>query len=94
MLVAPWLRERVYYVAFASEFKQAKGFCVPVAPRESSAASILSIFLNGIGPRREALPTRFARDISGRVPFPQAAARTRSFPQPCVFRVVCSPYSR
>jgi inosine/xanthosine triphosphatase len=32
MLVAPWLRERVYYVAFAGEFKQTKSFCVPKVP--------------------------------------------------------------
>jgi hypothetical protein len=49
MLVAPWLRERVYYVAFASEFKQAKGFSVPIVPGQSSDASDLSILLNGTG---------------------------------------------
>jgi|GEM_PF-170500 len=37
--------------------------------------------LNGITPRREALPSRFARGIGSRVSFRQAAARSRSFPQ-------------
>jgi inosine/xanthosine triphosphatase len=39
MLVAARLRERVYYVAFAGEFKDAKSFCVLIVPCERCKAA-------------------------------------------------------
>jgi hypothetical protein len=53
MLVAARLRERVYYVAFAREFKQAKVFCAPIVPCEHCAALDLPSHVNSIAIQEE-----------------------------------------
>jgi inosine/xanthosine triphosphatase len=52
MLVAPRLRERVYYVAFAGEFKHAKRFCVPKVPCGSSGRALWTIRVRDRGSNR------------------------------------------
>ena len=42
-----WLRERIYYVAFAGEFKHAKVFCAPIVPSATMRAMPPSAKLSG-----------------------------------------------
>src|SRR5271163_4665380 len=73
MLVTRWWRQRVYYVAFAGEFKQAKEFCVRIVPCEGRAATNVSSHARGIALRDQIASAGFARKNNFGHPFPRAA---------------------
>jgi len=61
------VRGRVYYVAFAREFKHTKDFCVPRVSGWSSSGTTLATLRDGIAKGTENAPSLFAKEKAGRI---------------------------